>query len=150
MPVVRTCAWHEADAVVLAGRLEVKSPAVAGRKGNANKARAGSRNGPSGACLLQAGKHEAEPVYVANSEPTIWQRGGGRAGVGERDLISGEPNPCLTAGREVKLDGIWGGVASYPGKPSWPGVESCERRQKTDPDKEIPKRVGAKGWQIHG
>ena len=84
-------------------------------------------------------------MYVANSDPTIWQRGGGRAGVGERDVISGEPNPCLTAGREVKLDGIWGGVASYPGKPSWPGVESCERRQKTDPDKEIPKRVGAKG-----
>jgi hypothetical protein len=25
-------------------------------------------------------KHEAEPMYVANSEPTIWQRGGGRAG----------------------------------------------------------------------
>jgi hypothetical protein len=31
-------------------------------------------------------------MYVANSEPTIWQRGGGRAGVGERDLISGGPN----------------------------------------------------------
>ena len=31
-------------------------------------------------------------MYVANSEPTIWQRGGGRAGVGERGLISGEPN----------------------------------------------------------
>ena len=31
-------------------------------------------------------------MYVANSEPTIWQREGGRAGVGERGLISGEPN----------------------------------------------------------
>jgi hypothetical protein len=31
-------------------------------------------------------------MYVANSEPTIWQRGGGRAGVIERGLISGEPN----------------------------------------------------------
>jgi hypothetical protein len=31
-------------------------------------------------------------MYVANSEPTIWPRGGGRAGVAERDLISGEPN----------------------------------------------------------
>jgi hypothetical protein len=31
-------------------------------------------------------------MYVANSEPTIWQRGGGRAGMAERDLISGEPN----------------------------------------------------------
>ncbi len=50
-------------------------------------------------------------MYVANSEPTIWQRGVGRAGVGERGLISGNRT-------EVKLDGIWGGGASYPGKPS--------------------------------
>ena len=39
MPVVMTCAWHDADAVLLAERLEVKSPAVTGRKGNANRAR---------------------------------------------------------------------------------------------------------------
>jgi len=63
-----------------------KTPAVTGRKGNANKARAVSRNGGV------RRKHEAEPMYVANSEPTIWQRGGGRAGVIERGLISGEPN----------------------------------------------------------
>ena len=31
-------------------------------------------------------------MYVANSEPTGWLRGGGRAGVPERVLISGEPN----------------------------------------------------------
>jgi len=31
-------------------------------------------------------------MYVANSEPAKWQRGGGRAGVPERVLISGEPN----------------------------------------------------------
>ncbi len=31
-------------------------------------------------------------MYVANSEPTIWQRGGGRAGVREQGLISGGPN----------------------------------------------------------
>jgi hypothetical protein len=31
-------------------------------------------------------------MYVANSEPTEWLRGGGRAGVRERVLISGEPN----------------------------------------------------------
>ena len=31
-------------------------------------------------------------MYVANSEPTIWQRGGGRACMGVQDLISGEPN----------------------------------------------------------
>jgi len=35
-----TCAWHDADAVLLAERLEVKSPAVTGRKGNADKVRA--------------------------------------------------------------------------------------------------------------
>ena len=31
-------------------------------------------------------------MYVVDNEPAIWQRGGGRAGVEERDLISGEPN----------------------------------------------------------
>ncbi len=30
-------------------------------------------------------------MYVANSEPAKWLRGGGRADVAERDLISGEP-----------------------------------------------------------
>jgi len=48
-----TCAWHDADADLLAERLEVKSPAVTGRKGNANKARAGFRNGPSGGSMRQ-------------------------------------------------------------------------------------------------
>ena len=45
-------------------------------------------------------------MYVANSEPTIWQRGGGRAGVGERDLISGELNRSEVGramGRVVRL-----------------------------------------------
>ena len=31
-------------------------------------------------------------MYVANSEPAIWQRGGGRACVRVQGLISGEPN----------------------------------------------------------
>jgi hypothetical protein len=31
-------------------------------------------------------------MYVANSEPTKWLRGGGRADSCERVLISGEPN----------------------------------------------------------
>ena len=31
-------------------------------------------------------------MYVVDNEPAIWQRGGGRAGVNERGLISGEPN----------------------------------------------------------
>jgi hypothetical protein len=36
-------------------------------------------------------KHEAEPVYVANSEPTRWPWSGGRAVVNTQDLISSEP-----------------------------------------------------------
>ncbi len=39
-------------------------------------------------------------MYVANSEPAKWQRGGGRAGVAERVLISGEPNRS-EAGRNM-------------------------------------------------
>jgi len=31
-------------------------------------------------------------MYVANSEPAKWPWGGGRARVGGRGLISGEPN----------------------------------------------------------
>src|SRR3990170_1018435 len=38
-------------------------------------------------------KHEAEPMYVANSEPAIWRWGEGRAAVEERDLISGSIEP---------------------------------------------------------
>ena len=30
-------------------------------------------------------------MYVANSEPAIWQQEGGRTGVRERVLLSGEP-----------------------------------------------------------
>jgi hypothetical protein len=39
-------------------------------------------------------------MYVAKSEPAKWQRGGGRAGVRERVLISGEPNRS-EAGRDM-------------------------------------------------
>jgi hypothetical protein len=39
-------------------------------------------------------------MYVANSEPAKWQRGGGRTGVPERVLISGEPNRS-EAGRDM-------------------------------------------------
>lgn len=39
-------------------------------------------------------------MYVANSEPAIWQWGGGRADVTERDLISGEPSRC-EVGRDM-------------------------------------------------
>jgi hypothetical protein len=41
-------------------------------------------------------------MYVVNPAfgGTIWQRGGGRAGMGERGLISGEPNRS-EAGRDM-------------------------------------------------
>jgi len=39
-------------------------------------------------------------MYVANSESTIWQGGGGRAGVAEQDRISGELNRC-EVGRDM-------------------------------------------------
>jgi len=39
-------------------------------------------------------------MYVVNNEPAIWQRGGGRAGVDKRDLISGGPNRS-EAGRDM-------------------------------------------------
>ena len=39
-------------------------------------------------------------MYVANSEPAKWQRGGGRAGLTKRALISGEPNRS-GAGRDM-------------------------------------------------
>ena len=52
-----------------------------GRKANANKARADQR-------WDVRRKHEAELVYVANSEPARWVPGGGRAGVSERAPIS--------------------------------------------------------------
>jgi len=81
-----TCAWHGALAELLTEGLEViKSPPLP--DGRATPTRQGH--------FQKWGvwrKHEAEPMYVANSEPTIWQRGGGRACVGVRGLISGEPN----------------------------------------------------------
>jgi hypothetical protein len=64
------CAWHDADAD-LPG---------ANRKQNARRYRT------EGQCRQGKGrfqkwavrrKHEAECMYIANSEPTIWQRGGG-------------------------------------------------------------------------
>jgi len=85
-PWVSTCAWHGALAELLTEGLEViKSPPLP--DGRATPTRQGH--------FQKWGvwrKHEAEPMYVANSEPTIWQRGGGRACVGVRGLISGEPN----------------------------------------------------------
>ena len=47
-------------------------------------------------------KHEAESVYVANSEPAIWLWEGGRACVTKRDLISGEIPNHGEAGRDTE------------------------------------------------
>jgi len=53
------CAWHDADAELLTIGSEVnppdagETPAVTGRKGNANKARAVSRNGASEGSMRQ-------------------------------------------------------------------------------------------------
>jgi len=86
-------------------------------------------------------KHEAEPMYVANSEPTIWQRGGGPAGVGERDLISGEPNRSWTGYGEV--------VRLTQGSPPDLALNvAIDVRKRAD--KENPKRLGVRGWQIQG
>lgn len=55
-------------------------------------------------------------MYVANSEPAKWQRGGGRASLTKRVLISGEPNrsgagrdmgrQCVLPGEDLLL--CWG------------------------------------------
>ena len=84
-------AWHVALAGLLAQAGSHKKPAVTGRKGDALRA-VGQQGKGSFQKWGVRRKHEAEPMYVANSEPTIWQRGGGQAGVCERGLISGEPN----------------------------------------------------------
>lgn len=46
-------------------------------------------------------KREAELVYVANSEPAIWVRGGGRADLAERVPIFDEPKRT-EAGRDTR------------------------------------------------
>ena len=71
-------------------------PAVIGRKGNANRWQG------FGPVMAAWRKPEAEPVYVANSEPAIWVRGGGRADVDERVPISDWAQPkCTEAGRHT-------------------------------------------------
>jgi hypothetical protein len=53
MPLVHPCAWHGALAELLAIAGSHKTPAVTGRKGNADKARAVSRNGASEGSMRQ-------------------------------------------------------------------------------------------------
>jgi len=70
------CAWHNALTDLLVETPEVKHlPLPDGRatlsEPEGNKARAVPGNEASEAYLLQAGKHEEEPVNVANSEPAL-------------------------------------------------------------------------------
>ena len=50
----------------------------------------------------------------------------------------------------MKPDGIWGGGASYPGKPYWPGVERCERHHKTEPKRRTRSGEGPEGGRFTG
>jgi hypothetical protein len=82
-----TCAWHDAQAELLAIGWEpevIKRPPLPD-----------GRATPTGQGHYRKRgvwrKHEAESMYVADSEPAIWLWGGGRARVVRQDLISGEP-----------------------------------------------------------
>ena len=48
----------------------------------------------------------------------------------------------------MKLDGIWGGDASYPGKPSCAGIYSCQRYYKTKPTRRPRSGEGAEGGRF--
>ena len=50
----------------------------------------------------------------------------------------------------MKPDGIQGGGASYPGKPSCPVVKGCRRRQKTESTRRALKRGGTEGGRFTG
>ena len=50
----------------------------------------------------------------------------------------------------MKLDGIWGGAASYPGKPYCTGIESCRRCHKTEPIRRTRSGQGAEGGRSTG
>ena len=91
--MVLTCAWHDTLADLLVETPEAKTPRYWTER-QRQQGKVIPRNRVPEACLLQAGKDEAEPMYVADSEPTIWKWGGGRADVVDRDLISGELNRC--------------------------------------------------------
>jgi len=77
-----TCAWHDAQAAVSDESREQNGPPFPD-----------GRTTPTRQGHLQKWdvwrKHEADPVYVAHSEPARWCWGGGRADVTRRDLISG-------------------------------------------------------------
>ena len=81
-------------------------------------------------------------MYVANSEPAKWLRGGGRAGVPERVLISGEPNRG-EVGRDM-------GRRCDLTRGSPPALVSInfEEAIKLSRVGRDPKRGGSRGWQI--
>ena len=71
--------------------------------------------------------------------------------LGRRSSRRGRARPDIRKNRtDVKLDGIWGGDASYPGKPSWLGVESCDQRYKTKPNRRTRSGEGAEGGRFTG
>lgn len=49
---------------------------------------------------------------------------------------------------EVKLDEIWGGDASYPGKPSCSGRHNCHEGHKTEPTRRSRSGEGAEGGRF--
>ncbi len=81
-------------------------------------------------------------MYVANSEPTKWLRGGGRAGVRERVLISGEPNRG-EVGRDMGRRGDLTRGSPPVLAPMVSGGVIKRTREGRDPDWER-----GRGWQI--
>jgi hypothetical protein len=70
------CAWHGALAELLAIAGSHKTPAVTGRKGNADKARAVSRNGASEGSMRQdlCTQRTANQLYGSGKEvEQSWQ-----------------------------------------------------------------------------
>ena len=97
-------------------------------------------------------KHEAEPMYVANSEPATWRWGEGRAVVDERGLISGTIEPTWSRtgyGEVVRLIPLKGVLKRAQGSPTALAPRSVIGAIK-------PSRIGnpealrGRGWQIHG
>jgi len=81
-------------------------------------------------------------MYVANSEPTEWLRGGGRAGVRERVLITGEPKRG-EVGRDVgrRCDLTRGNPPDLT--PKFLGGVIKRTREGRDPDWERPSKRNA-------
>ena len=94
-------------------------------------------------------------MYVANSEPAKWQRGGGRAGLTKRALISGEPNrsgagrdmgrQCVLPGEDLLLcsSQLWAGVENQVAEGVPRGNKGAEVVRSADSTEEAgPKKPG--------